>query len=150
MGLLPDTQNCGLCMRRECREHFPRHWLQRKPLVSDSGVTHVPWCKSGLPTRGGGENVPGIPGACTTLNFTYLARGPWNRHTVLLCFAWVWLNSICRRFLWIIFLFPPQLHQVRAASFLGCNVGITTSLEYTVTTKTCRFFFKMNIILEYL
>ena len=25
MGLLPDTQNYGLRMRREYREHFPRH-----------------------------------------------------------------------------------------------------------------------------
>ena len=25
---------------------------------------------------GGGENVPGIPGACTTRNFTYLITGP--------------------------------------------------------------------------
>ena len=25
MGLLPDTQNCGLRMSRECRERFPRH-----------------------------------------------------------------------------------------------------------------------------
>ena len=25
MGLLPDTQNCGLRMRRECQERFPRH-----------------------------------------------------------------------------------------------------------------------------
>ena len=25
MGLLPDTQNCGLRMRPECRERFPRH-----------------------------------------------------------------------------------------------------------------------------
>ena len=25
MGLLPDTQNCGLRMRRECRERFPSH-----------------------------------------------------------------------------------------------------------------------------
>ena len=25
MGLLPDTQNYGLRMRRECRERFPRH-----------------------------------------------------------------------------------------------------------------------------
>ena len=25
MDLLPDTYNCGLCMRRECREHFFRH-----------------------------------------------------------------------------------------------------------------------------
>ena len=27
-------------------------------------VTHVPWCMSGSLTRGDGENVPGIPGAC--------------------------------------------------------------------------------------
>ena len=49
---------------------FPRHRLQRKPLVSDPGmhhgtcVTHVPWCMSWSLTHGGGENVPGIPGAC--------------------------------------------------------------------------------------
>ena len=71
-------------MRRECRERFPRHRLERKPLVSDPGmhhgtcITHVPWCIPGLLTRGGGENVPGIPGACATRNFTYLARGPWR------------------------------------------------------------------------
>ena len=28
-------------------------------------------------TFGGGENVPDIPSACATRNFTYLARGPW-------------------------------------------------------------------------
>ena len=71
-------------MRRECRERFPSHRLQRKPPVSDSGmhhgtcVTHVPWRMSGSLTRGGGENVPGIPGACATRNFTYLVRGAWN------------------------------------------------------------------------
>ena len=32
-------------------------------------VTHVPWYMSGSITRGGGENVPGIPGACATRNF---------------------------------------------------------------------------------
>ena len=37
-GLLPDTRNCGLRLRRECWERFPRHWLQRKPLVSDPGM----------------------------------------------------------------------------------------------------------------
>ena len=72
-------------MRRECGERFPRHWLQRKQLVSDPGihhgtcVTHVPWCMSGSLTWGGGENVPGIPGACASRNCTYLARGPWSR-----------------------------------------------------------------------
>ena len=82
MGLLPDTQSCGLRMRRECRERFPRHWLQRKPLISDHGmhhdtcVTHVPWCMPGSLIHGGGENVPGIPGSWATRNFTYLAGGP--------------------------------------------------------------------------
>ena len=85
MGFFPDTSNFGLRMRRECRERFPRYRLQRKPLVSDPGmhhrtcVTHVPWCMSGSQARGGGGNVPGIPGACATRNFTYLARGSLNQ-----------------------------------------------------------------------
>ena len=70
-------------MRREKQERFPHHRLQRKHLLSDPGmhhdtyVTHVPWCMSGSLTRCGGENVPGIPVACATRKFTYLARGPW-------------------------------------------------------------------------
>ena len=83
MGLLPDVQNCGLCTRRECRECYPRHRQQRKPLLSDPGmhhgtcVTHVLWCMSGSLTRGSGDNVPGIPGACAFRNFANLVRGPW-------------------------------------------------------------------------
>ena len=82
MDLLPDTQNCGLRMRGECQERFPRHRLQMKPLVSDLAMhhgmcaTHMPWCMSGSPTRGGGENVPGIPGARATRSFAYLVRDP--------------------------------------------------------------------------
>ena len=41
-------------------------------------VTHVPWCMSRSITHGGGENVPSIPVACATGNFTYLERGPLN------------------------------------------------------------------------
>ena len=58
LGLLPDTQNYGLRMRQECRERFPHHRLQRKPLVSDPGMhhgtcsTHVPWCMSEPRWRG--------------------------------------------------------------------------------------------------
>ena len=40
MGLLPHRQNWGLSMRRECRERFPSHRLQMKPLVSDPGMHH--------------------------------------------------------------------------------------------------------------
>ena len=39
-GLLPDKQNCGLRMHRECRECFVRHLLQKKPLVSYPGMYH--------------------------------------------------------------------------------------------------------------
>ena len=57
-------------------------YLTRSPWASyQIAVTHVPWCMPGLLTSdsfevGGGENVPGIPGACATRNFTYLVRGP--------------------------------------------------------------------------
>ena len=69
-------------MRWGCREHFPRHRLQRKLLVSNPSmhhgtcITHMPWCMSRSLTRGDGENVPDNPGACATRKFTYLARGP--------------------------------------------------------------------------
>ena len=53
-------KNCGLRMRQEYQERFPRHRLKRKPLISDLGMhhgtcmTHVPWCISGSlpPVRG--------------------------------------------------------------------------------------------------
>ena len=90
MGLLPDTQNRGLRMRRGCRERFSRHRLQKKPLISDLSmhhgtcVTHVPWCMSGSLNSGGGENVPGISGACATRNFSYLSRGPWTKPRLII------------------------------------------------------------------
>ena len=65
---------------------FSRQRLQTKPLISEPGmyrgtcVTHVPWCMSGSLTRGGRENVPNIPGACPTRNFTYLVWFPWYGH----------------------------------------------------------------------
>ena len=74
----------GFSMRRECRESFSLHRFQTKPLVSDPDMhhgtcaTHELWCMSESLTCGGGENVPGIPGACAAGNFMYLARGPLN------------------------------------------------------------------------
>ena len=83
MGLLPDTENCGVVHAPGIPGMFSHHWLQKIPLISDpgihhdKGVTHVQLCMSGSLSRGGGDNVPGIAGACATRNFTYLARGPW-------------------------------------------------------------------------
>ena len=39
MGLLPDTENCGLCMRRECRERFLRH----RGLAIPTCITACAW-----------------------------------------------------------------------------------------------------------
>ena len=72
MGLLPDTQNCGLCMRREYRERFTTSQRSRHASQHVRDARAV----SGSLTRYGGENVPGIPGACATRNFVYLVRGP--------------------------------------------------------------------------
>ena len=84
--MLIQWATCQICKLAGCAcagyAGFPRHWHQRKPLVSDPGmyhgtcVTHVPWCMSGSLTRVGGENVAGIPSTCATGIFTYLAKGP--------------------------------------------------------------------------
>ena len=88
-------------MRRECRERFPHHRFQKKSLVSDPGmhhdtcVMHVPWCMSGSLTHGDGENVPGIPGAWATHNFTYLVRGPCTRTPLMLRLSYYWRTRSC-------------------------------------------------------
>ena len=79
-------------MHRECRERFPRHCWLAIPTYITARASRT--CRDACRNRklavsfeiGGGENVPGIPGACATRNFVYLARGPWRRSdTVLLC-----------------------------------------------------------------
>ena len=82
MGLLPDTQNCGLRMRRECWERFPHHRVLAIPTRITARASRM--CRDACRDRllavsfevGAGENVPGIPGACSTRNFAYLERGP--------------------------------------------------------------------------
>ena len=59
-------------------------------LAIPACVTHEPWCMSGSITRGGGENVPGIPGACTTRNLTYLARDPYNSFWSWVMWSYQW------------------------------------------------------------
>ena len=86
MSLLTDTQNCGLRMRRESRERFPRHRRLATPIC----ITAWRTCRDASRCHylavsfevGGREDVPGIPGACATHNFTYLVRGPW---------VWIWI-----------------------------------------------------------
>ena len=80
MGLLPDTYNCGLRMRREC---FPRHRGLAIPTCITACASRT--CRDACRDRllavpfevGGGETIPGIlvPDVCATPNYTYPARG---------------------------------------------------------------------------
>ena len=87
MGLLPDMQNCSLRMPQECWERFPHHRLQMKPQVNDPSMHHgtcVNTCRDACRDRYPPvtwENIPCIPSACATHNFTYQVRGPWDRVT---------------------------------------------------------------------
>ena len=91
-----------------------RGQLQRKPLANDSGMhhgtclTHVPWCMSGSLTLGGGENVPGIPGACAPaiLRIWQEAHGIWRAWII----NWINLIVICESNIWMIFIMTIPMH----------------------------------------
>ena len=52
-GLLPDTINCGLRMRRDYRERFSHHrGLSDPDMHHSTCVRHAPWCMSGSLTSG--------------------------------------------------------------------------------------------------
>ena len=75
MGLLPDTPNCELRMRRECRGRFlatARAWRTCRDACQDRYLA-VSF------EVGGGKTTPGIPGACATRNMAYLVRAPWKQ-----------------------------------------------------------------------
>ena len=129
MGLLPDTYNCGLLMHRECRERFPQHRLQRKPLVRRSrhasrharharalmhvGIANPRWrgkrSRHSRRMRNPLFYVSGkrpIPTNVFSWCCTYF---PWNMHTdsyVLLCFDHIFIPGVslrCRLPCWSIF-----------------------------------------------
>ena len=90
MGLLPNTSNCGCACAGNAGNVFPatagkqsRHASRH---VRDARVVmHAGIANSCFPLNSAaGGNVPGIPGACATRDFTYLVRGPyiWNWHRV--------------------------------------------------------------------
>ena len=105
MDLLPDPQSCGLHMRREYRERFPRHRLQRKPPVSEPGtqrgtcVTHVSWCMSGSLTCGAAEKFPThAQPAVLRISMCSPWRVSWNignGSPTFLCWYWICYSALC-------------------------------------------------------
>ena len=85
---------------REFRERFPSPPISKETASQRSrhASRHVRLARAvmyvGIAYPHWGENVPGIPGACATRNFTYLVRGPCNP-------CWRTRFSICyNRFWW--------------------------------------------------
>ena len=84
MALLPDTQNCGWACAENAGNIFPatagkrsrhasRH-VRDARAVMHAGIANQRFHLKSV----GGENVPVIPGACSTRNCTYLVRGPFR------------------------------------------------------------------------
>ena len=82
MDLLPDTRNCGCACAGNAGNVFPVTAGERSRHASRHvrharAVMHAGIVNYRFPLKSAaGENVPGIPGACATCNFTYLVRGP--------------------------------------------------------------------------
>ena len=82
MGLLPDKQYCGCACAGNAGNAFPVTAGKRSRHASRHvrharAVMHAGIANLRFPLKSAaGENVPGIPGACATCNFTYLVRGP--------------------------------------------------------------------------
>ena len=78
MGLLPDTRNCGCAYAGDAGNVFPITAGERSRHAS----RHVRHARAVIANyrfplkSAAGGNVPGIPGACATCNFTYLVRDP--------------------------------------------------------------------------
>ena len=126
MGLLPDMQNCGLRMSRECRERVFHHRLQSR-LVSDPSmhhgtcVTHVPWCMSGSPPAVAGKTFPAFPAHAQPA----VIRIWKEAHYVTLLSWWGestgdWWNP---------------LTNVRDLSFSFCNVLLFTWTSYSTDSQ---------------
>ena len=84
MGLLPDTRNCVCACAGDAGNVFPITAGERSRHASRHvrharAVMHAGIANYRFPLKSAaGENVPSIPGACATCNFTYLVRGPWK------------------------------------------------------------------------
>ena len=82
MGLLPNTSNYWCACAGNTGNVFPATAVKQSRHASRHvrdarAVMHAGIANSRFPLNSAaGENVPGIPGACVTRNFTYLVWGP--------------------------------------------------------------------------
>ena len=89
-------------MLQECRERFSHHRILVIPtcIMARDWRTRRDACQDRLLAVsfevGGGENVPGIAGACATHKFTYLLRGPWLTPDGEI------LSDICEHIVWFV------------------------------------------------
>ena len=84
---------------------------------------------------GGEENIPGIPGACTIRNFTYLVKGPWSSKN----YNWTADGFHC----------VYNLHAIshRLPSFIiQCSCCMLLSITETVAAKNNIIFPRVHLV----
>ena len=76
-------------------------------------------------------NVPGIPGACATRNFTYLVRGPWRSNQPCHQQPWRWPGNLG----WILYfkrIYYSHIQHVNVEEWWEMRKGIDGIMCYAV------------------
>ena len=161
MGLLPDTQICGCACAGNAGNVFPVTAGKRSRHASRHvrharAVMHVGIANQWFPLKSAaGENVPGIPGACATCNFTYLVRGPLYTLTHRGLETHIWVSKINHHSFrqWIVALFDTQSNICIDPGFLPKwtpdDISMWTFCSYTkifVIQNAFKNVYKMTII----
>ena len=145
----PDTlQVAGCTCAGNTGNIFHTTDFKGKPLASDPGmhhgkcVTHLPWCMSGSLTHGCGENVPGIPGACTTRNFTYILQEA-NDNTI----AWLCIPPNAE--FWSAFVVslnkPLNSCRIFERPWCSCNVTLICNARFDTLLEAEHFRVKLHV-----
>ena len=132
-GSLTRYEILWVALRREHRERFPRHWLQRNPLISDPGMHHGHIGIANPRWRG---KLSRHSRRIRTRNFTHLERGPLDL-TICIKLTWNSASSPTPIPLYITYIsqwkrWTSQSYIVRIISVLQYIDGIGWGLFYVL------------------
>ena len=124
MGLLPDKSNCGCACAGNTGNVFPATAGKRFRHAS----RHVRDARAVMHAGIAYPRFPGIPGACATLNFTYLVRGPLGKRMI----AFVPVKK-----LWRLSVNRPSYCNHQKAKWSRDRLHISRDM-HILTTLACR------------
>ena len=134
MGLLPDTQNCGLRMRRECRERFPPTDYEQFPYSLPSNLpsnminTNSPFGILSL-------NTESLSAKFSDLQILLEALSSQNIHFPLICIQESWISD--ETMLQLLHLHVDGYNTFHVNATSSKHGGVVTHVDnsYDVTIK---------------